>query len=139
MKNELKGKTVAATAKKASAAAKKAVKDEKVVEEVKAAVENVTEKVAETTEKVAEKAEKVVKAAAKKAPAKKTAVKEDVYLKYLGKEINKDDLMKQVKEIWTKDLKHKVSEMKSVTLYLKPEENAAYYVINEETTGKIEF
>lgn len=139
MKNELKGKTVAATAKKASAAAKKAVKDEKVVEEVKAAVENVTEKVAETTEKVAEKAEKAVKAAAKKAPAKKTAVKEAVYLQYLGKEINKDDLMKQVKEIWTKDLKHKVSEMKSVTLYLKPEENAAYYVINEETTGKIEF
>lgn len=138
MKNELKGKAVAATAKKASTAAKKAVKEEKVVEEVKAAVETVTEKVAETTEKVAEKAEKAVKEAAKKAPAKKTAVKEAVYLQYLGKEVNKDDLMKQVKEIWTKDLKNKVSDMKSVTLYLKPEENAAYYVINEETTGKIE-
>ena len=138
MKNELKGKTVAATAKKASTAAKKAVKEEKVVEEVKAAVETVTEKAAETTEKVAEKAEKAAKAPAKKAPAKKAVVKEAVYLQYLGKEINKDDLMKQVKEIWTKELKHKVSEMKSVTLYLKPEENAAYYVINEETTGKIE-
>lgn len=138
MKNELKGKAVAATAKKASTAAKKAVKEEKVVEEVKAAVETVTEKVAETTEKVAEKAEKAVKEAVKKAPAKKTAVKEAVYLQYLGKEVNKDDLMKQVKEIWTKDLKNKVSDMKSVTLYLKPEENAAYYVINEETTGKIE-
>lgn len=145
MKNELKGKTVAATAKKASTAAKKAVKEEKVVEEVKAAVETVTEKVAETTEKVsettemvAEKAEKAVKAVAKKAPAKKAVVKEAVYLQYLGKEVNTEDLMKQVKDIWSKELKNKVSEINSVNLYLKPEENAAYYVINEETTGKIE-
>lgn len=151
MKSELKGKA-AATAKKASTAAKKAVKDEKVVEEVNAAVETAkevvgkvaekaaetTEKLAAKTEKVAEKAEKAVKTAAAKAPAKKAAVKEAVYLQYLGKEINKDDLMKRVKEIWTKELKNKVSDMKSVTLYLKPEENAAYYVINEETTGKIE-
>ena len=143
MKSDLKGKT-AATVKKASAAAKKAVKDEKVSEEVNAAVktakeavEKVTEKVAEKTEELAAKTEKAVKTAAKKAPAKKTEVKEAVYLQYLGKEINKDDLMKQVKEIWTKELKHKVSELKSVTLYLKPEENAAYYVINEETTGRI--
>ena len=28
--------------------------------------------------------------------------------------------------------------MKSVSLYLKPEENAAYYVINEEVSGKID-
>lgn len=143
MKSNLKGKT--ATVKKPSTAAKQAVKDEKVVEEVSAAVlnakeavEKVTEKVAEKTEELAAKTEKAVKTAVKKAPAKKTEVKETVYLQYLGKEINKEDLMKQVKEIWTKELKHKVSELKSVTLYLKPEENAAYYVINEETTGKIE-
>ena len=151
MKNELKGTTVAGAAKKVSTAAKKAsVKEEKVAEEVVSAVKTAqkaatkaagkaVEKVAETTEKAAEKAEKAVKTVAKKAPAKKAAVKETVYLQYLGKEINKEDLMKQVKEIWTKQLKNKVSDMKSVTLYLKPEENAAYYVINEETTGKIEF
>ena len=46
--------------------------------------------------------------------------------------------MKQVKEIWTKELKNKVGDMKSVTLYLKPEENKAYYVINEEVTGSID-
>ena len=30
------------------------------------------------------------------------------------------------------------SEMKSVVLYLKPEDNAAYYVINDEVSGKID-
>ena len=111
-----------------------------------------------TVEKVAEAATETVKAAAvpvekvkeevvkavEKAPAKKKtttakkAVAETVYLQYLGKEINKADLMKQVKDIWTKELKNKVGDMKSVTLYLKPEENKAYYVINEEVTGSID-
>ena len=74
---------------------------------------------------------------AAKAPAKKTALKETVLMQWYGKEVNKDDLMKQVKEIWTKQLKKKVGEMKTVTIYLKPEENMAYYVINEEVTGNI--
>lgn len=60
-----------------------------------------------------------------------------VYLQYLGKEINKDDLVKQVKDIWTKELKNKAGDLKSVTLYLKPEENMAYYVINDDVTGSI--
>lgn len=98
------------------------------------AVKAVEETVADAAVKVEKKAEEVKKATA----PKKTAVKETVYLQYLGKEINKEDLMKQVKEIWTKELKNKVGDMKSVTLYLKPEENKAYYVINEEVTGSID-
>ena len=150
MKNELKG---AASAKNSAAAReleKKAVsaKEENVsakTSEVKT-VEEAVKKAAEETEKKAAKAveetvkavKTTAKAAAKKAAEKRTAVKETIYLQYLGKEINKEDLMKQVKEIWTKEMKHKVSELKTVTLYLKPEENAAYYVINDEVTGKID-
>ena len=109
--------------------------------EVKTAEKEV--KAAKTAEKEVKevKPAKTAKAAAKpaaKAPAKKAAVKETIYLQYLGKEIDKEDLMKQVKEIWTKEQKRKVSDMKSVSLYLKPEENAAYYVINEEVSGKID-
>ena len=95
-------------------------------------------------EKVKEEVVKAVETAVEQAPAKKKtttakkAVAETVYLQYLGKEINKADLMKQVKDIWTKELKNKVGDMKSVTLYLKPEENKAYYVINEEVTGSID-
>lgn len=78
------------------------------------------------------------KAPVKKAPAKKTAVKESVVLQFAGKEISAEALMKTVKEIWTKELKNKVGDMKSVSLYVKPEEMAAYYVVNEEVTGKIQ-
>ena len=41
------------------------------------------------------------------------------------------------KEYWTKELKKKVSEMKNVTVYVKPEEGRAYYVINDEITGDV--
>lgn len=46
--------------------------------------------------------------------------------------------MKIVKDVWVKGLKHKANELKDVRLYLKPEESAAYYVINKEITGKIQ-
>ena len=148
MKNELKGSAAAGAAKKTAAAEKPVEKtvsaepDKKTVKTTKATAAAAVkapakEKAAEKAVK-AEKTEKEVKTTAAKAPAKKTTVKETVYLQYLGKEIDKDDLMKQVKEIWTKEQKRKVSDLKSVSLYLKPEENAAYYVINDEVSGKIE-
>lgn len=76
--------------------------------------------------------------AAKKAPAKKAALKETVVLQYAGKEIEYTDVMKKVKEYWTKKLKNKVGDMKSVTVYLKPEEDKAYFVINDDATGSVE-
>lgn len=82
--------------------------------------------------------ETVKKAPAKKTTAKKAEIKETIYLQYLGKEINKDDVIKKVKEAWTKDLKKKVGDMKTIAIYLKPEENAAYYVVNGDVTGSIE-
>lgn len=109
------------------------------------AVKAVTETVKEAAKKVEEVAADTKKAVkttaastATKTAVKKAAVKETVYLQYMGKEINKEDLMKQVKEIWTKQLKNKAGDMKSVTLYLKPEENKAYYVINDDVTGSVE-
>lgn len=60
-----------------------------------------------------------------------------VYLQYLGTECNTADIIAQVKNIWTKELGKKEEDMKSIHVYLKPEEMAAYYVVNDETTGKI--
>ena len=142
MKNELKGSTAVSAAKKTAAAetpVEKTVSAKQDKKTVKAAEVKTAEKEVKAA-KTAEKEVKEVKPAkpAAKAPAKKAAVKETIYLQYLGKEIDKEDLMKQVKEIWTKEQKKKVSDMKSVSLYLKPEENAAYYVINEEVSGKID-
>lgn len=118
---------------------KKSVKatENTVVTAAKKIVKDTVKTAPKTAEAVTETVEKAVKTAAKKTTAKK-AVKETVYLQYMGKEIDKEDLMKQVKEIWTKQLKNKVGDMQSVTLYLKPEENKAYYVINGDVTGSID-
>lgn len=101
------------------------------------AAKTVSRTAKEAAGKVETTAKEAKKAVSKKAPAKKTTVKETVYLQYLGKEIDKDVLTRQVKEIWTKQMKQKVSDLKSITLYLKPEENTAYYVINDDVTGSI--
>ena len=109
----------------------------KTVEKAVKAAEKTTKAVAEKAEEVKEAVKETAKAPVKRTTTRKTAVKETVYLQYLGKEINKDDLVKQVKDIWTKELKNKAGDLKSVTLYLKPEENMAYYVINDDVTGSI--
>ena len=74
----------------------------------------------------------------KKAPAKKAEVKTEMFLQFAGKEYTDKEIFQKVKEIWTKVLKNKVGDMKDVKIYLKPEESAAYYVVNGDTTGKVE-
>lgn len=84
------------------------------------------------------------KTATKKAPAKKTAakkttaksaVKATVNLQFSGKSYTEADLIKIAKDVWKYDLKQKAADFKNIELYVKPEENRAYYVINGETTG----
>ena len=128
-------KSTKATAKATASQATETVA--KTVEKAVKAAEKTTKAVAEKAEEVKEAVKETAKAPAKRTTTRKTAVKETVYLQYLGKEINKDDLVKQVKDIWTKELKNKAGDLKSVTLYLKPEENMAYYVINDYVTGSI--
>lgn len=62
----------------------------------------------------------------------------EIYLQYGGKECSTKAIAQKVRDIWTKDMGRTAESMKTVSIYLKPEENMAYYVINEETTGKIE-
>ena len=128
-------KSTKATAKATASQATETVA--KTVEKAVKAAEKTTKAVAAKAEEVKEAVKETAKAPAKRTTTRKTAVKETVYLQYLGKEINKDDLVKQVKDIWTKELKNKAGDLKSVTLYLKPEENMAYYVINDDVTGSI--
>ncbi len=74
-------------------------------------------------------------AAAKKAPAKKAEVKASISLQFAGKEYKTEDFVKIAKDVWQYDLGKKVADFKSVELYVKPEENTVYYVINDEVTG----
>ena len=83
---------------------------------------------------VQEKEEKTVekKAAEKKAPAKRTAaktVKTALYVQYEGKEVSEKDLIAAAKKAYTK-LGNKASDIKSLDIYVKPEEGVAYYVVN---------
>ena len=102
--------------------------------EVKEAVEVKTEEVKEAVEKTVKD---VKKAAAKtRKEATKKEIKTEIVLQYGEKEVNTKDMVAAVKKEWTK-AKHKVSDIKSMELYIKPEDYAVYYVINGEKTGKI--
>ena len=75
---------------------------------------------------------------AAKTPAKKAAVKETLHVQFAGKSYTTDELVKIAKDVWKYDLKQKAGDFKSVELYVKPEENAVYYVINGDVTGKFD-
>lgn len=110
-------------------------------EEVKETVKKAAKKVAAKAEDTAEKAVKTVKKAAKKTAAKTTKkadLKTEFFLQFSGKEYTEKEILKKVKDVWTKDLKNKVGDMKDVKIYLKPEESAAYYVVNGDTTGRVD-
>lgn len=88
--------------------------------------------------KVEEKTQKAApekKAPVKKATAKKAEVKSSLYVQFAGKSYAQEDFMKMAKDVWKYDLKQKASALESVDLYVKPEENMVYYVMNKEFTG----
>ena len=91
------------------------------------------------TAKAAEKAKTAVKKTAEKAAAKKPAAKKEiettVSVQFSGKSYTTEELVAIAKDVWKYDLKQKASDFQSVELYVKPEENQAYYVINGEHTG----
>ena len=84
---------------------------------------------------VAPKKEVVKKAPAKKTPAKKAPIKESMTIEFSGKAYTQDDLVKIAKDVWRYDLKKKVGDFKEVELFVKPEENLVYYVINRKEAG----
>lgn len=115
------------------------VKAAEVKAEAKEAPKAETKKAA--PKKAAAKKEPVKAAAEKKEPvkkavaAKKEAVKEAVHFQFSGKSYTSEDLLKICKDVWKYDLNGKEEDFKSVELYVKPEENTTYYVINGNITG----
>ena len=77
------------------------------------------------------------KAAAKKPAAKKTtttkssAVKSNVYVEYLGAQISSSDLIEKAKKA------SGVKSPKEINVYVKPEDNKVYYVV-DTTAGDFE-
>ncbi len=83
--------------------------------------------------KVKTAAKKTAKAAEKKVAPKK--IEATVSVQFSGKSYTTEELVAIAKDVWKYDLKQKAADFKSVELYVKPEENQAYYVINGEYSG----
>ncbi len=61
----------------------------------------------------------------------------DIYVQYQDMEIVTKDMVEKVKQMYLES-GHTLEEIKTLKVYIKPEESAAYYVINEEDSGKVE-
>ena len=64
--------------------------------------------------------------ATKKTIAKKIDV--GFYVQYHGKEISKKIILENIYEEWVKS--HKISELKTLSVYIKVEEDTAYCLVN---------
>ena len=88
---------------------------------------------------VEEAAEEVKKAPAKKAPAKKATKKATltttVTLQFAEKSYTEETLTAIAKDVWKYDLNQEDADLKTVELYVKPEEGLCYYVFNGDVTG----
>ncbi len=85
--------------------------------------------------KAAEKKSAVKKTATKKSAAKKADLKASVCIQFSGKSYSEEELVKMAKDVWKFDLKQKLSDLVNVELYVKPEENTVYYVMNKDYAG----
>ena len=126
--------------KKVTTATTKDVTAKVTAPETKTSEKAETAKKAETTVKAAAKT--TAKKATKKAAAKKTAKAEkkelvpEVFVQFDGNEDVVANVIERAKEAFTAD-GHRASSIKSLKVYLKPEEYAAYYVINDTYAGKV--
>jgi flagellar biosynthesis GTPase FlhF len=135
-----KGDGNMATVKKTAAPAATTKVEASKAEEKKAASAAPVKSEAKTTAKEAEKAPAPKKETAKKTPAKKPAAKKaelksEISVQFGGKSYSQEELVKIAKDVWKYDLKKKAADLTSVELYVKPEENMVYYVMNKEITG----
>ena len=123
------------TVKKATPVKTAEVKDEKpVVTEKK----KPGRKPKTASEKPADKTTATKKTTAKKTTAKKAtakvAAKNNVYIQFNGRQVDYDEVLKKV----AADCKKQKASSKDVTLYIKPEDNACYYVANNGIAGKVD-
>ena len=145
MSQDRKGEVCMAASRKT---AKAATKDVETAAKAEAAAvsEKETKKAAAAAVEAAKavKKEAAPKAAAKKTPAKKTTVRKTVkkadqktslHVQFSGKSYSQEDFIKMAQDIWEYDLNQKAGELGSIELYVKPEENVVYYVMNQEFTG----
>ena len=137
-----------AETKKTEAAVKPVVATKIPVTEAKKVEPAKTEAKAEAKKPAVKKAEpkKETKAAAKKpatkkAPAKKAAkaesaaIKANIVLQYADKNVTFDTLVENAQNVYQYDMGKNLADVKKLDLYVKPEENTVYFVVNDKELG----
>ena len=126
---------------------------EKVAEKAVTEVKDEAAKVAQSAKPAVDKAKAGVKRGRKKAvktvEMAKTGVKRAadkaargesapvVYVQYQGSEEKVEDLVAAAKAAFAAE--HSRTKVADLKLYIKPEERAAYYVVNEKFAGRVDF
>jgi Rieske Fe-S protein len=74
---------------------------------------------------------------AKKTTAKKEAavINTTYVLQFSGKEVVASDILETVKKVWVDKFQGKLEEIKTIEIYIKPEEHRAYFVVNGLSNG----
>lgn len=117
----------------AEAAAKKAeVVEEKAKEVAKATTKAVVEKAEPVVKKAATKAKAAAKAKKEKQPAKT-----EIIVQYQQNAANLGELEDKVKKQFVAE-GHRAGCIKTLNIYVKPEEYKAYYVINDKFFGSVD-
>lgn len=115
--------------KKTAVKEPEAAKTEEVKAEAKAAVETKNEEAKSAPKKRGRK------------PGSKNKQKEqltpEVYVQYHGEEAEQSAIIEKIKEQYVSE-GHRAGNIKSLKLYLKPEDRAAYFVINDRYAGKVD-
>ena len=104
------------------------------VEDAKVVVEETVKRTKKGAKKAEEEARKVTESVKK--AAQKVAVKE-VFIQFAGAEYKESEILEKVEAAYKAE-GHRLSAIRSMELYIKPEDGMAYYVINGKTTGSVE-
>ncbi len=121
---------------KTTAEAEEAVKAE--AAESKAAKAEETAAPKKPGRKPAAKADPIAEAPTKASAKKKSSQEFVLQIQYSGKSYAQEELKKIAGDVWKYDLKQKEGDLTSIELYVKPEENKVYYVMNKEFTGSFD-
>ncbi len=111
-------------------------KAEPVLTEVKKRTDPATKAVKKQSAKAAD-AVKAVSSNLSEASSKKSS-KTEFFIQYQDYEIRAEDIAAKIREKYVAE-GNKASDIKELQIYLKPEENTAYYVVNHKDTGKFTY
>lgn len=136
IKETVKNVTKAPAKTEVKAPVKAEVKTEIKTETTAPKTEEVKAEVKEEAKKAPAKKEPAKKAPAKKATPAKAEIKTALYVQFAGNEVTEADIIDKVKAAYVAE-GHKESAIKEINLYVKPEEYAVYYVINDKAIGKV--